>query len=91
MALSAETGWLAAMLIDASFLLLVAVVIFWDASAMQSTTTYGMGPQAMPYVIATGMVLLAIGNSGWRGAATFPSAKASSRRRSFSFSAAWPR
>jgi hypothetical protein len=36
---------------------------------MQVATTYGMGPQAMPYIIATGMVLLAAGNFwlAWRG------------------------
>ena len=53
----------------AGVLLLIALVIFWDAKAMQVATTYGMGPQAMPYVIATGMALLAAGNFwlAWRG------------------------
>src|SRR3954463_6785742 len=56
-------------MVIAGVLLLIALVIFWDASAMQVATTYGMGPQAMPYVIATGMVLLAAGNFvlAWRG------------------------
>ena len=56
-------------MVIAGVLLLIALVIFWDASAMQLATTYGMGPQAMPYVIATGMVLLAAGNFwlAWRG------------------------
>src|SRR6476661_199768 len=56
-------------MVIAGVLLLIALVIFWDASAMQVATTYGMGPQAMPYVIATGMVLLASGNFvlAWRG------------------------
>ena len=49
-------------MVIAGVLLLIALVIFWDASAMQVATTYGMGPQAMPYVIATGMILLAAGN-----------------------------
>ena len=55
-------------MVIAGVLLLVALVIFWDASAMQVATTYGMGPQAMPYVIATGMLLLAAGNFwlAWR-------------------------
>ena len=39
-------------MVIAGVLLLIAVVIFWDTSAMQSTTTYGVGPTAMPYVIA---------------------------------------
>src|SRR3954451_21478616 len=56
-------------MVIAGVLLLIALVIFWDASAMQVATTYGMGPQAMPYVIATGMALLAAGNLwlAWRG------------------------
>ena len=47
-------------MVIAGVLLLIAAVIFWDTSAMQSTTTYGMGPTAMPYVIATGMAVLAV-------------------------------
>ena len=43
-------------------LALLAVVLVWDASQIQATTTYGMGPQAMPVVIAIGLGLLAIGN-----------------------------
>jgi putative tricarboxylic transport membrane protein len=56
-------------MVIAGVLLLIALVIFWDAGAMQVATTYGMGPQAMPYVIATGMLLLAAGNFwlAWRG------------------------
>ena len=50
-------------------LLLLAAVIFWDASALQLGQTYGVGPKAMPYVVATGMALLAVGNLvlAWRG------------------------
>jgi putative tricarboxylic transport membrane protein len=53
----------------AGALLVIALVMIWDASAMQVSTTYGMGPQAMPYVIASGMLALAIGNAwlAWRG------------------------
>ena len=56
-------------MVIAGVLLLIALVIFWDASAMQVATTYGMGPQAMPYLIATGMAALAAGNFllAWRG------------------------
>ena len=43
-------------------LALLALVLVWDASQIQSNTTYGMGPQAMPIVIAVGLGLLAIGN-----------------------------
>jgi putative tricarboxylic transport membrane protein len=56
-------------MVIAGVLLLIALVIFWDTSAMQVATTYGMGPQAMPYVIATGMAVLAAANFllAWRG------------------------
>jgi putative tricarboxylic transport membrane protein len=50
-------------------LLLLAVVILWDTSTLQLATTYGIGPKAMPYVVAVGLLLLAIGNlvMGLRG------------------------
>jgi putative tricarboxylic transport membrane protein len=59
-------------MVIAGLLLLLAVVIFWDTSTLQLATTYGIGPKAMPYVIATGLVVLAIGNFllAWR--ADFP-------------------
>ena len=44
------------------FLLAVAAVIFWDTSTLQISSVYGLGPKAMPYVIASGLVVLAIGN-----------------------------
>ena len=40
----------------------VAAVLVWDASQLQSNNPYGMGPHAMPVVIAVGLVILAIGN-----------------------------
>jgi putative tricarboxylic transport membrane protein len=43
-------------------LLVTAGVLFWDASQLTLTSTYGMGPQAMPRVIGAGLVLLAIAN-----------------------------
>ena len=50
-------------------LLVIAAVIFWDTSALQLAPTYGVGPKAMPYVVATGMAALAAGNFllAWRG------------------------
>ena len=56
-------------LVIAGGLLVIALVMIWDASTMQVSTTYGMGPQAMPYVIAAGLLALAIGNAllAWRG------------------------
>jgi putative tricarboxylic transport membrane protein len=56
-------------MVIAGVLLLIALVIFWDTSSLQLATTYGVGPKAMPYVIATGMAALAAGNFwlAWRG------------------------
>jgi putative tricarboxylic transport membrane protein len=50
-------------------LLISALVIFWDTNALHLAPTYGVGPKAMPFVIASGMVLLAAGNAwlAWRG------------------------
>lgn len=43
-------------------LAVLAAVLVWDASKLPSTTMYGMGPEAMPIVIAIGLVILAAGN-----------------------------
>ena len=34
---------------------LIAVVLVWDARQLATTTMYGMGPEAMPFVIAIGL------------------------------------
>ena len=47
----------------AGLLLALAVVIVWDLSNLQITSVYGPGPEAMPSVVAAGLVLLAIGNA----------------------------
>jgi putative tricarboxylic transport membrane protein len=49
-------------LVIALTLAAVAAVLVWDANLLQSNTTYGMGPQVMPIVIAIGLGILAIGN-----------------------------
>lgn len=46
----------------AAALAALAAVLVWDASKLPSTTMYGMGPEAMPIVIAVGLVILAVGN-----------------------------
>ncbi len=46
----------------AGLLVAVAAVIFWDTSTLQISSVYGLGPKAMPYVIAGALVLLAVGN-----------------------------
>jgi len=40
----------------------LAAVLVWDARQLPSTSMYGMGPEAMPIVVAVGLGLLAIGN-----------------------------
>ncbi|MBH5366650.1 tripartite tricarboxylate transporter TctB family protein [Bradyrhizobium glycinis] len=49
-------------LVIAALLAVLAVVLVWDARRLQSAAMYGMGPEAMPVVIACGLALLAIGN-----------------------------
>ena len=43
-------------------LVTVAAVILWDTSTLQISSVYGLGPKAMPYVIAGALVVLAAGN-----------------------------
>jgi putative tricarboxylic transport membrane protein len=49
-------------LVIALTLAAVAAVLLWDANQLQSNNPYGMGPHAMPIVIAIGLGMLAIGN-----------------------------
>ncbi|MCC8937466.1 tripartite tricarboxylate transporter TctB family protein [Bradyrhizobium sp. Arg68] len=49
-------------LVIAAALAALAAVLVWDANKLPATSMYGMGPEAMPVVIAVGLVLLAIGN-----------------------------
>lgn len=44
------------------FLLALAAVILWDASSQTISATYGIGPTAMPYVVAVGLTIVAIGH-----------------------------
>jgi putative tricarboxylic transport membrane protein len=62
----------AAGMVIAVVLLALAGVILWDATSLQLATTYGVGPKAMPYVVAAGLVILSAGNLllAWR--ADFP-------------------
>jgi putative tricarboxylic transport membrane protein len=49
-------------IVVAGLLIVLAGVIVWDMTTLQITQTYGIGPKAMPIVVAAGLVLLAIGN-----------------------------
>lgn len=52
----------------AATLLLIALVILWDAMSLP-TPVYGIGPRAMPIIVACGLIVLAVGNAwlAWRG------------------------
>ncbi|HYI27044.1 MAG TPA: tripartite tricarboxylate transporter TctB family protein, partial [Bradyrhizobium sp.] len=52
----------------AATLFVIALVILWDAMALPAPV-YGIGPRAMPILVASGLILLAIGNAylAWRG------------------------
>jgi putative tricarboxylic transport membrane protein len=56
-------------LVIGALLLLLAGIIAFDASRLQITSTYGVGPSAMPYLVAACLALLAVGNvvSAWLG------------------------
>ena len=49
-------------IVVAAVLAVLAGVIVYDMSTLSITQTYGVGPKAMPIVVATGLGLLAIGN-----------------------------
>lgn len=49
-------------LVVAALLLLTAIVIFSDAAQLSVSSHYGLGPKAVPNVIAAGLLLLAVGN-----------------------------
>jgi putative tricarboxylic transport membrane protein len=49
-------------IVVAVLLAALAAIIVWDMSTLEISQTYGVGPKAMPIVVATGLALLAIGN-----------------------------
>jgi putative tricarboxylic transport membrane protein len=52
----------------AAGLFVIAVVILWNAISLPSPV-YGIGPRAMPILVASGLIALAFGNAylAWRG------------------------
>jgi putative tricarboxylic transport membrane protein len=56
-------------IVVAAVLAALAAVLVWDMTTLTITQTYGVGPKAMPIVVAGGLGLLAIGNLvlAWRG------------------------
>jgi putative tricarboxylic transport membrane protein len=53
----------------AGLLMALAIVIVWDTSNLTLTSVYGVGPKAMPIVVAIGLAVLSVGNfiNGMRG------------------------
>ncbi|MBP0109847.1 MULTISPECIES: tripartite tricarboxylate transporter TctB family protein [Bradyrhizobium] len=49
-------------IVIAALLAALAAVLVWDARGLQSAAMYGMGPEVMPVVVASGLALLAVGN-----------------------------
>jgi putative tricarboxylic transport membrane protein len=49
-------------LVVAAALFVAAAAIAIDANRLEITSTYGLGPKAVPFVIAAGLVLLGIGH-----------------------------
>lgn len=49
-------------IVVAVLLAVLAGILIWDMSGLQITQTYGVGPKAMPIVVAVGLILLAVGN-----------------------------
>ena len=49
-------------IVIAGSLLVCANMILWDVSRLEISQTYGLGPKAMPIIVAAGLILLASGN-----------------------------
>jgi len=47
----------------ALILVALAALVFWDMSNLQLGAVYGIGPKAMPIIVATGLLLLGLGNA----------------------------
>ena len=56
-------------IVVAVLLAVLAGIVWWDMTTLRISSVYGVGPKAMPIVIAAGLALLAIGNlvMAWQG------------------------
>jgi putative tricarboxylic transport membrane protein len=52
-------------------LLAIALIVLWDASALPAPV-YGIGPRAMPIIVAIGLIVLALGNAWLAWCGDFP-------------------
>ena len=59
-------------LVVAALLLCLAGLVWWDMTGLTLSSTYGLGPQAVPGVVAIGLAFLAVANAAlaFRGDAT---------------------
>ncbi len=48
--------------IIAASLALIAAIMLWDASGLQITSAYGVGPKMMPIAVACGLLILSAAN-----------------------------
>lgn len=49
-------------LVAAALLLAVAGLVAWDTTRLSLSSTYGLGPAAMPWIVVGGLVLLGLAN-----------------------------
>ena len=50
-------------LVIALLLVALAGIVYWDMNRLQLGAVYGVGPKAMPILVATGLALLGIGSA----------------------------
>ncbi|HEX2135985.1 MAG TPA: tripartite tricarboxylate transporter TctB family protein [Microvirga sp.] len=50
-------------LVIALLLVALAGIVYWDMNRLELGAVYGVGPKAMPILVATGLALLGIGNA----------------------------
>lgn len=53
----------AAGLVIALILFVMAGLVWWDMTSLQLSSVYGLGPKAMPIIVAVGLAVLAAGNA----------------------------
>lgn len=53
----------AAGLVIALILFVMAGLVWWDMTSLQLSSVYGLGPKAMPIIVAVGLAVLAVGNA----------------------------
>jgi len=65
-----------ACVVVAALLIITAGIVAWDASQLTVSSTYGLGPKAVPFVIAGGLALLGLGHLVMAFRGTWPAPEA---------------